>query len=87
MNDQTLQDCSLYGSRRWVAKTLGMSIHTFDNKRPALEEQGFPKRDHLVGLYLKADVLAWVYRRRQIGDTVKPPETPEQEISFNEDDL
>ena len=72
----------LYGNRQWVADTLGMTPSTFDKKRPALEEQGFPRRDHLIGLYLKADVLAWISRRSQIGDKVKPA-TQEEEVQIN----
>jgi predicted DNA-binding transcriptional regulator AlpA len=62
MTDQS----SLYGSRQWVAEALGISVSTFDKKREELEAAGFPKKDRLVGHYIKADVLAWVTRRRQL---------------------
>jgi len=86
MTDQTASDASLYGSRQWVADTLGMKLSTFDNKRVKLEEQGFPQRDHLVGLYLKADVLAWVSRRRQLADSLRVT-TQQEEVTINDERL
>lgn len=35
---------------------------------PELEREGFPKLDRLIGLTLKADVMAWINRRRTIAD-------------------
>lgn len=87
MTDQTISDISLYGSRRWVAETLGMKLSTFDNKRPVLEQQGFPLRDRVVGLYLKADVLAWVSRRRQLADRMDASTDQGIEVKINEANL
>lgn len=87
MNDQSQSAASLYAGRKWVAQTLGISVHTFDSKRPKLEEQGFPKRDALVGLYIKADVIAWVDRRRQLADKIEHSQPSNQEHSINEDEL
>jgi predicted DNA-binding transcriptional regulator AlpA len=83
MNDQT----SLYGSRQWVAEALGISVSTFDKKREEFEASGFPKKDRLVGHYLKADVLAWVSRRRQLADKIADTSTQTEDVRFDEDRL
>lgn len=85
MNDHS--HGSLYGGRRWVAATLGMSPSTFDKKRSALEDQGFPLRDRLLDRWIKADVLAWVSRRRQIADKIDAPQNQQEEAQINEDEL
>jgi len=43
----------------------------FFRKRDELQAAGFPKPDPLTGRYIKADVDAWVERRRQIGAAMK----------------
>jgi|OM-RGC.v1.032528248 hypothetical protein len=87
MNDHSHPDHALYAGRRWVAETLGMSVSTFDHKRKSLEEQGFPKRDALIGMYLKADVLAWASRRRQVANTIEASPPNEEGPQINEDEL
>lgn len=54
-------------TRRAVAMLLGFSVDTLDRKMPALKTQGFPEPDALLGRYLRADVEAWLERRRQVG--------------------
>lgn len=78
---------ALYAGRRWVAEALGMSPSTFQKKRPQLEDQGFPKRDALIGLYLKADIHAWISRRRQLADKVETPPPQQKDVQINEDEL
>lgn len=67
--DLTFHPVSMYGSIDWVALTLGLTTDTFYRKREALYEQGFPRPDPLNKTrYLKADVEAWVARRRVVPD-------------------
>lgn len=56
-----------------VAETLGRKVTWLKNNRPMLEQEGFPRRDKLVGLTLAADVNAWLARRRVVADPVHTP--------------
>ncbi|MGL6209696.1 MAG: hypothetical protein ACRC14_07705 [Paracoccaceae bacterium] len=67
-DDVTFSDVSAYGSERWCAQALGKSYEWFRKARPSLEAHGFPQRDRLLGLTQKADVLAWIVRRRRLND-------------------
>lgn len=58
-------------SVKWIAARLGKSPSWFDKARPKLEAHGFPKRDGLLGGWIRADIEAWIERRRQIRDTVE----------------
>ncbi|MCJ8138567.1 hypothetical protein [Falsirhodobacter halotolerans] len=71
VHDHTFHEQAAYGSDRWVAITLGKSLDWFKKHRPELERDGFPKKDGLVGLTMKADVEAWLGRRRRIADHVE----------------
>lgn len=52
------QICEMFQkSTGWLRKT-----------RAALEAEGFPPKDRLVGLTLAADVNAWLARRRVLAD-------------------
>lgn len=51
-----------------IADMFGLTVKTFRNKRPALEADGFPKKDRLVGHTLAADVQTWLDRRRTLGN-------------------
>jgi len=71
-------------SDRAVAEHLGLPVSTFRKKRAALEAEGFPAKDRLVGLTLAADVNAWLARRRVLADrdevqTGRHHETPAKE--------
>lgn len=68
MNDLTLSETSAYGSARWCAMRLGMSLSRFQRTRAMFEGEGFPRLDPLVGLTLKADVDAFLARRRRVAD-------------------
>jgi predicted DNA-binding transcriptional regulator AlpA len=67
-HDPSMSDAALYGSTLWVATTLGMSKDSFFRRRADLEAHGFPRRDPLTNLWLKADVDAWIAKRRRIAD-------------------
>lgn len=70
--DLTFHPQSLYGSILWAATTLGMTEDRFYRKRAELYREGFPMPDPLNNRrYLKADVRAWVMRRRTIPDPEK----------------
>lgn len=71
MADRTFDDTALYGSTLWTAHTLGLSKDSFFRRREALEAEGFPRRDRLTGLYLKADVIGWIERQRVIADRAR----------------
>ncbi len=68
--DRTFDPVSAYGSDRWVAATLGSSIDWLKKNRPVLEAEGLPKTDRLIGLTLKADVEAFLAKRRRVADHV-----------------
>lgn len=64
--DHTFSDHSAFGSTRWAATVLGRSQDWFRQNLGTLSVAGFPKPDSITQLYLKADVNAWLERRRQI---------------------
>lgn len=64
-DDLTFDPTSLYGSRAWVARRLGMSVDTFNKRRLDLEAEGFPRQDDLLNRWIKDDVDAWVAGRAQ----------------------
>lgn len=60
-----------YLSEAEVAVTLGRSRAWLKQTRPALEREGFPTVDALIGLTCRQDVLAWVKRRRRVADVTE----------------
>ncbi len=68
MTDLSLNPLAAYGSDRWCADRLGKSVSWFRKHRPRLEREGFPRKDALIGLTLKADVDAFLARRRKVTD-------------------
>lgn len=62
-----------YITDREIASTLGRKVLWFRSHRKALEQEGFPRRDKLIGLTLRADVDAWLARRRVVADPVDTP--------------
>jgi predicted DNA-binding transcriptional regulator AlpA len=69
--DRTFHEASLYGSIEWVAVTMGMTKDTFFRRRKEWESKmGFPKPDSINGRYIKADVEAWIARRRKLADGI-----------------
>ncbi|WP_339113283.1 hypothetical protein [Thioclava sp. GXIMD2076] len=71
--DATFAPVSAYGSDQWVAATLGRRITWFRSHRDKLGREGFPKRDPLTGLTIKADVIAWIEKRRRVSDGMPAP--------------
>ena len=67
-SDPTIEPYAAYGSARWCAMRLGVSLSKFQRTRPLFEVEGFPKVDPLVGLTLKADVDAFLAKRRRVAD-------------------
>lgn len=78
------EDISLVGGAEWVAARLGKSRTWFTQMRPHLEKQGFPRKDAVVGGWLKRDVDAWLERRRQVCDKVEAHHKSSSEIRINE---
>ncbi len=68
--DPTFSGDAAYGSLRWCALRLGKSVDWLRGARPKLEREGFPQVDPLLGLTLKADVEAFLARRRRVADPV-----------------
>ncbi|MFD1913836.1 hypothetical protein [Halodurantibacterium flavum] len=66
--DPTMNPLAAYGSDRWCAITLGRGLEWFRKRRDQLEVAGFPAKDPITGLTMKADVNAWLARRRRIAD-------------------
>ena len=85
MTDPTLNPFAAFGSERWCSERLGKSVGWFRVNRPALEREGFPPKDKLIRLTLKADVEAFLDRRRKVADVVATPPAPppEPRIDFN----
>lgn len=69
--DITLEPISLYGSEKWAAATLGLTMPKFRCAMQSLHTAGFPRPDDITGHYIKADVTAWVNNRRKVSDRVK----------------
>lgn len=86
--DITFDKASCYGSIRWVCVTMGRSQNWFHRKRLELEQiEGFPKPDGVTGHYIKADIFAWIAKRRQIADSLKVQSTTEPSARINNDAL
>lgn len=66
--DRTFDRVSACGSDRWVAAILGSSVEWLRKHRGKLEAEGFPPKDPLIGLTLKADVEAFLAKRRRVSD-------------------
>lgn len=78
--DRTFDPLAAYGSLAWCAAALGKSTDWFRKNRTALEAEGFPKVCTIVGLTVKADVFAWITRRRRYSDvTAKDRPAPRGE--------
>ena len=82
--DLTFSDDSMYGSILWAAVSMGMTKDRFFRQRDRLYQEGFPRPDPLTKKYLKADVRAWIARRRQIDDL---NDAPKQKNEVNHDAL
>jgi hypothetical protein len=70
MADPTMENISLNGSIKWAAARIGWTLNRFRQRRELLESDGFPKVDRITNLYVKADVDAWINRRRQLSDQI-----------------
>jgi predicted DNA-binding transcriptional regulator AlpA len=83
--DHTMSHISLFGSVHWAAMRCGLSRDTFRKKRPQMETDGFPIPDPITGHYVKADVDAWINRRRQVADELKvvSGSTRKEEINYD----
>lgn len=77
--DITFQDTCLIGSKRWTCARLGLSVDMFMRKKDALETAGFPKEDPILKAWIKADVDAWVTKRRKIKEVVVIEEVDKEE--------
>lgn len=84
MPDRTLTKESAFGSEAWVYTKLGLSRDKFRAKKIKLQTADFPKPDSITGLWIKADVLEWIDRRRQLKNCVTI-ETSYQGLEINED--
>lgn len=84
MTDQTFSEHSLFGSKKWVALSLGQSVDAFGKALPALEAEGFPPMDPVIKRWIKADVEAWVNRRRRIKDNaIVATPRPHKEANYD----
>jgi predicted DNA-binding transcriptional regulator AlpA len=86
IKDKTFHQDSKAGSLAWVAARLGRSTDWFRTHRETLEQEGFPRPDPIIGLYLKADVDAWLDSRRRTRATVSTT-IPMNTGGFNADAL
>lgn len=74
--DRTFDPLSEYGSHAWCAAVLGKSTDWFRKNREALEAAGFPRVCKIVGHTIKADVRAWITKRRQYSDVAAKDRRP-----------
>lgn len=68
--DSSFDETCAFGSDLWIAHVLGLSVMRLRKARPQLEADGFPRPDALIGRTNKADVHAWIARRRRLTDAV-----------------
>lgn len=67
--DRTFEAICAYGSDGWCAARIGVSLDSFRRTvRKRLMLDGFPPKDPITGLTLKADVDAWLEKRRRVAD-------------------
>jgi hypothetical protein len=72
MTDRTFSAVSRLGSTRWCAEACGLTLGAFKKKRPLWEAQsGFPRVDPVLGLTIKADVDAWIEKRREVAHVAR----------------
>ncbi|WP_234464103.1 hypothetical protein [Paracoccus caeni] len=76
--DRTFDAVAAYGSEHWVAARFGRSHDWLKRERPRLEAEGFPPRDRLTGYTLKADVDAWLAKRRRVADPAGRQDFPDR---------
>ena len=83
--DRTFSEISAYGSNAWCALRLGRSLDWFRKERAKLEMAGFPPVDRITGLTQKADVDAWLEKRRRVADREerKVDETKQRGINYD----
>lgn len=68
-HDATFDPDSHFGTEKWCAMTLGRSADWLVKNIAALERDGFPRKDPLIGLRSKHDVLEWIAKRRKFSHT------------------
>lgn len=85
MADPTMENISLNGSIKWAAARIGWSLNRFRQRRELLASDGFPKVDRITNLYVKADVDAWINRRRQLSDQIAAvsSQKPKTKVNLN----
>lgn len=84
MTDLSLSPQSLFGSAKWTAQRLGRSVDWLRQNRDELDRDGFPAPDAITGLWIKADVDAWVTKRRRISDAAMVVEqNHQQEVNLD----
>lgn len=81
--DRTFDPMAAFGSEAWCASKLGTSLSWFRSNRDRLEVGGFPPRDPLVRMRMKADVLAWIDRRRTIRPLESSQRDPDKGINWD----
>lgn len=86
-HDATFATHAAFGSERWCAARVGKSLDWFFRNRDRLEAAGFPGRDPVLRLRCKADVDAWIERRRQIRNDVITMEGSQRSQEVNLDAL
>lgn len=82
-HDRTFSDVAAYGSDSWIAARFGRSLEWFRKSRTKLEADGFPKPDPLIGFTLKADVDAWLAKRRRVADATPRQDHPDRTRGVN----
>jgi hypothetical protein len=60
-----------YLADREIAYLLGRKVAWFRKHRDDLVREGFPPKDKIIGLTCRADVEAWIAKRRVLSDRVE----------------
>ncbi len=61
MASVSVESCVL--NQQETAKVLRMCVDKFNGKLPRLYEEGFPKKDDLLGGWIRSAVMRWLDQR------------------------
>lgn len=72
-----------YLADREIAYMLGRKCAWLRKHRADLMREGFPPKDKIIGLTLRADVEAWIAKRRVLSDAAVAGDAPNHHSTTN----